>query len=315
MKCFVASAFGYRDVDLIFDKCVRPVLKELGITPLRVDRQEHNDDIDDKIIELMDESDFCIADLTYARPSAYFEAGRMSASKPVIYIVRSDHFRQRDNDPLGNEAVHFDLKMKNIIGWIAPSDQFCSRLRTRILKVVKPIIAAKEKQSAREQNRSLFSRMSHWAQIKALQNSAAQVFKRCNFAEQDEGEWHVGEIRRWSCRREEFRVTAAFVARMRFSVTDIRALRNQFGIETGDDVPAISHAYVVASPARLRRSVFRGRFPTYEELPDGSLFFDVLVKNTGKFERRYVFFIDDITSPSELEEVLHQKLRQLVHAW
>jgi hypothetical protein len=36
---------------------------------------------------------YCSADLRYARPSVYFEAGYAERSVPVIYTVRRDHFR------------------------------------------------------------------------------------------------------------------------------------------------------------------------------------------------------------------------------
>ena len=78
LRCFIASAFEKNDVDTIFTKVVQPVLSKKGIISLRVDRVEHNDDIDDKILELIKECDFCIADLTYARPSVYYEAGQVA---------------------------------------------------------------------------------------------------------------------------------------------------------------------------------------------------------------------------------------------
>ena len=53
MKCFIASAFDHADVDAIFNKAITPVLGELKIKKLRVDRVEHNDDIDDKIFSLI----------------------------------------------------------------------------------------------------------------------------------------------------------------------------------------------------------------------------------------------------------------------
>ena len=107
MKCFIASAFGHDDVDAIYDRCVIPILRKLSVTPLRVDRVEHNEDIDNKIFELLDSADFAIADLTYARPSVYYEAGYATGkSKPVIYIAKRDHFKAHNDDPiirLGNQ--------------------------------------------------------------------------------------------------------------------------------------------------------------------------------------------------------------------
>jgi hypothetical protein len=37
MKYFIASAFDHEDVDLIYDRPIRAVLKELKVVPTRVD--------------------------------------------------------------------------------------------------------------------------------------------------------------------------------------------------------------------------------------------------------------------------------------
>src|SRR5687768_3405040 len=67
MKCFVACAFNQVDVDIIYN-LIKDVLKNLDITCLRVDKINHNQKIDQKIIALIESCDFGIADLSYARP-------------------------------------------------------------------------------------------------------------------------------------------------------------------------------------------------------------------------------------------------------
>jgi nucleoside 2-deoxyribosyltransferase len=116
LRCFVAMAFGQKDTDAIF-RALRKTLGPLGVNAQRVDRIEHNDNIDTRIISEIEAADLVIADLTYARPSVYFEAGYAQRAIPVIFTARSDHFRERDDDPNGNRHVHFDLKMRNIIAW------------------------------------------------------------------------------------------------------------------------------------------------------------------------------------------------------
>ena len=49
IRCFVAMAFDRPDTDAMF-AVIRRTLKPLGIVPRRVDRIEHNDNIDQKII-------------------------------------------------------------------------------------------------------------------------------------------------------------------------------------------------------------------------------------------------------------------------
>jgi nucleoside 2-deoxyribosyltransferase len=65
----------------------------MKIEPLRVDQIEHNDDIDDKIIELIKKCDFCIADLTYARPSVYYEAGYVYGLKKHETLSINEKFK------------------------------------------------------------------------------------------------------------------------------------------------------------------------------------------------------------------------------
>ena len=153
-------AFGRKDTDAIYAVIGR-TLKPLGVTLRRVDRIEHNENIDTKIISELEAADLVIADLTYARPSVYFEAGYAQRAIPVVYTVRSDHFRESDEDLYGNLHVHFDLKMRNIIGWSSPADEkFPARLASRIAKVIAPLIRKKELDTEHTQLVTKFDRLS-----------------------------------------------------------------------------------------------------------------------------------------------------------
>ena len=160
LRYFVAMAFGRNDTDAIYAVIGR-TLKPLGVTLRRVDRIEHNENIDAKIITELEAADLVIADLTYARPSVYFEAGYAQRAIPVVYTVRSDHFKERDEDLYGNLHVHFDLKMRNIIGWSSPADEkFPARLTSRIAKVIAPLIRKKELDTEHTQLVTKFDRLS-----------------------------------------------------------------------------------------------------------------------------------------------------------
>ena len=90
-QCFVAMAFGKEDTDTVYDRLIRPAAEAKDLEVRRVDRIEHNDDIDDKIIEEIIRADLVIADLTYARPSVYYEAGYAErADTPVIFTCRPE---------------------------------------------------------------------------------------------------------------------------------------------------------------------------------------------------------------------------------
>jgi len=81
-------AFGRKETDYIYDRFIEPLLRKKNITPVRVDRIEHLDDINNRIISELERCDFAIADLTFARPSVYYEAGYAQRSVPVIYTSR-----------------------------------------------------------------------------------------------------------------------------------------------------------------------------------------------------------------------------------
>lgn len=130
--CFIAMAFGYDDTDEYYEKLVLPVLKQNNITPIIINRHQSNDDLNLQIFGQLKKADFCVADLTYTRPSVYFEAGFAEREIPVIYTVRKDHLDRGQPD---DKRVHFDLQMKPLIVWKSPTDkEFSSRLDVRIKK-------------------------------------------------------------------------------------------------------------------------------------------------------------------------------------
>ena len=162
LSCFVACAFDKKDVDEIYSIAIEQVIIELGMKPYRVDRIEHNEDIDDKIIELIKFCDVCIADLTYARPSVYFEAGFFQGlNKAVVFTARNDHFTAREDDVHGNYRIHFDLQMKNIISWSSTINDktFATRLKKRLQLVTKPIHRLKDQKEEQKTREKIFNAM------------------------------------------------------------------------------------------------------------------------------------------------------------
>lgn len=132
--CFIAMGFGWDDTDAFYEKQILPTLKRNGIKSVIINRHQSNDDLNFQIFEQLDKADFCIADLTYTRPSVYFEAGYAQRVIPVIYTVRKDHLAKGQPDDL---RVHFDLQMKPIVVWSNPTDvTFSSRLEKRIQATV-----------------------------------------------------------------------------------------------------------------------------------------------------------------------------------
>ncbi len=154
--------FGERETDEIYDKVIAVVLRKLKITPIRIDRINHNENIDTKIISELKVCDFAVADLTFARPSVYFEAGFAQCRVPVIYTCRKDHLgsgQKQDHDD--RLTVHFDLLMRNIVAWKTPKDAaFRKALGARVRKVTEPLFESKAKLAAEREAAEAFSSLS-----------------------------------------------------------------------------------------------------------------------------------------------------------
>lgn len=159
INCFVAMAFGRNDCEEVYLRRIVPVLRKLCLNPIRVDRRQHRDDLNNFIIRMLKSSDIVLADLTYARPSVYYEAGFAERMLPVVYTVRKDHLsRAQQDDRL---RVHFDLEMKKIVDWSTPNDTtFQSRLKARIKYLLKPLLEQKEKKECEDIEAKAFLTLS-----------------------------------------------------------------------------------------------------------------------------------------------------------
>lgn len=105
--CFVAMSFNRR-LDSIFNNGILGALQETGYLAIRIDRVQFNEDIFDKIIALINECKFVIADFSFHRQNVYFEAGYAKGlGKPVIHTCKKSELR----------STHFDVRQNNFIVW------------------------------------------------------------------------------------------------------------------------------------------------------------------------------------------------------
>jgi len=121
-SAFIAMSFDPLH-DATYEKCIAPAIKDAGYRPLRVDKIEHANRIDDQIIADIRRSRFMVADLTDQRQGVYFEAGMMMGlGRTVIWLVRKDELSK----------VHFDNRQYNFIVYEDLEDAR-KRLQLRIL--------------------------------------------------------------------------------------------------------------------------------------------------------------------------------------
>jgi hypothetical protein len=123
-KAFVAMSFD-KSRDWAYNEAIEPAIREAGYQPVRIDRTEHVNRIDDEIIAQMRESRFLVADFTGQKPGVYYEAGFMyGLGRKVIWLVEKPEL----------EKVHFDVRQYNFIVYEAAADAK-SRLYYRIMAV------------------------------------------------------------------------------------------------------------------------------------------------------------------------------------
>jgi nucleoside 2-deoxyribosyltransferase len=139
-SAFVAMWFGSPMSD-VYENGIRLAIEDAGYKPVRIDRIEHNNKIDDEIISEIRRSKFVVADFTselidrkfndgkdtkvaLARGGVYFEAGfALGLGKPVIWCVRKDIVDAKE--------LHFDTQQYAHIVWERP-DELRSKLAKRI---------------------------------------------------------------------------------------------------------------------------------------------------------------------------------------
>ena len=126
-KAFVAMWF-HESMDEVWENAIKPGIEKAGYEPVRIDREEHLDKIDDAIIAELRRARFVVADFTHGedgpRGGVYYEAGFAYGLKlPFIFSCRKDSIGK----------VHFDTRQYPHILWEAEKlDEFRDRLATRI---------------------------------------------------------------------------------------------------------------------------------------------------------------------------------------
>ena len=124
-QAFIAMWFD-ESMEDAYEKGIAPAVREAGYEPLRIDRKDHNNKIDDEIIAEIKRARFLVADFTHgetgARGGVYYEAGLAHGLNiQVIFTCREDAL----------DDVHFDTRQYNHITWKTP-EELRERLMQRI---------------------------------------------------------------------------------------------------------------------------------------------------------------------------------------
>lgn len=124
-KVFVAMNFDPA-LKIVFDDAISPACEECGFKASRVDSEEHNKKICDKIIADIKSSRFIIADFTGQKHGVYFETGfAQGLGLQVIWTCKKNE----------ENLLNFDTRQYNHILWENPED-----LRMQLIDRIKAII-------------------------------------------------------------------------------------------------------------------------------------------------------------------------------
>lgn len=130
-QAFVAMWFD-QSLNEAWNNGFKSALEETGFNAIRVDLQEHNEKICDRIVAEIRRSGLVVADFTGQRGGVYFEAGfAMGLGLPVIWTCKATDI---DN-------LHFDTRQYNHITWQDPAD-LKTKLKNRIAATIPKTVAA-----------------------------------------------------------------------------------------------------------------------------------------------------------------------------
>jgi hypothetical protein len=119
-QVFVIMKFGDKHLDSAYEGVIKPLIKEFGYTPLRIDEVQDSGKITDQVLEAIATSRYVLADLSGERPNCYYESGFSHAlGKEIIFTIRK-------SDP-----IHFDLAGYRFIQWDTEAE-LRARLRERM---------------------------------------------------------------------------------------------------------------------------------------------------------------------------------------
>lgn len=123
--CFVAMWFS-PDMEELFANGIKAPVESLGYHVVRVDKEQYNGRIDQKIIESIRKARFLIADLSGNRAGVYYEGGFAAGQGiPVIHTCHTAYFEER----------HFDVHTINTIEY-GSSGELAEKLKERVMATI-----------------------------------------------------------------------------------------------------------------------------------------------------------------------------------
>jgi nucleoside 2-deoxyribosyltransferase len=115
-KAFMAMQYDNKELTELFEKTIKPELKELGFEINRLDKTKKSGLIDENLRVEIRDSKFLVVDLSDGNKGAYWEAGYGEGlGKKIFYICDKQKYEKFKNRK--KKLVHFDVEHQNIYFW------------------------------------------------------------------------------------------------------------------------------------------------------------------------------------------------------
>lgn len=296
------------DTDRLYRQQIKPTLRAIGIHAVRIDEIHHGENIVNRILREIDQTDCVLVDLTYERPSAYFEAGYSERrSIPVIYTCRVDHL-----DPPSRESprVHFDVRQRRIVTWASPTDAiFARRLAAEVRARTAQLRRTQEREHDRQLGEARFQALSLESRCARVMQVGINMARAAGFrASSGKEPWQPGWL---GFRQRGGRTDALFLlAVSAYRQRNLIALHKVFGREISEELGGAPsrQCVVVASLSPVPRprveSVFR------EFAPDPTLPRSAWTDQSGGILSRLVV-LDAIRSERHFQKTFRQVLKRM----
>ncbi len=124
-QIFVIMKFNDKVLDAIYHDIIKPIIKNVGYQPKRIDEVENSGNITEQLLQEIAQSEIILCELTGERPNCYYETGFAHAlGRQLILAIRK------------GDKIHFDLASHRFIEW-KTRDELRSLLKKRLDSIIK----------------------------------------------------------------------------------------------------------------------------------------------------------------------------------
>ena len=151
-KCFVVSPIGDEgsvtrsNADKLYKYIIKPVCETCDFEAVRVDQLNDANSITQTIIELLDEADLVIADITEHNPNVFYEIGyRTRTKRPIIHLKAK------------SERLPFDINTIRTFEYDLTDLDSVEEIKERLTQTVKSFDFSSYEETGDEEGENTFS--------------------------------------------------------------------------------------------------------------------------------------------------------------